>query len=113
MSDKEWLKADEFVGYAPCGGNIDFVLSPQKLGKARADAVKATCATCPVSRECVKFNLEPVNDIKREVKLPSNSIWVAGVWLPPAKNKQQFIALAKIKADLLASVTNGHMLIRK
>lgn len=79
-----WQKADEWTGYALCGQKPDFVIDPETLGPERTAAVVATCKRCPVRPECIEMNIAPVTDFGLKAKRPSNSMWVAGVWLPDA-----------------------------
>lgn len=104
MSDKQWMKADEWTGHAPCGGVIDFIKSPSALGPAKTAAVKATCGACGVRPECITENLRPVTDLKLEIRLPSNSIWVAGQWLPDTATPESRDELTAIKQELLRSL---------
>lgn len=103
VSVKQWLKADEWVQHAPCAGDIDFITPPEKLG-ARADRVRSICQACPVRPECIKDNLRPVTDLKREVRLPSNSMWVAGEWLPDTHTDASRKQLTAIKQLLESSL---------
>lgn len=70
---KMWMKRDEWVTYAPCGEDIDFIIAPEVLGRKRTARVKSVCASCPVRPECIKRNC---------VEHQANTVWVAGQWIP-------------------------------
>ncbi|QNJ56882.1 WhiB family transcription factor [Mycobacterium phage Reindeer] len=98
---KLWHRKDEWTDHAPCAGNIDFIISPEKLGPERTENVKATCAGCPVRPECIEMNTKPVADFWRKALRPSNGIWVAGEWLPERQKVSKEV-LEEKREQLLA-----------
>lgn len=106
MSGRLWDRADEFVDYAPCAGNSDFIIGPAELGRRRTAAVMATCRACPVRPECVELNVKPVLTVELKQKLarPSSGVWVAGVWLPDDGTAASYRLLEDRKEALVASL---------
>lgn len=116
MSNKTWLRDDEWTDYAPCVGSKDFIRSPEVLGPQRTAAVVATCAACPVRPECITLNVAPVTDIKLKAKQPSHAVWTAGTWLPEGSTEAARRDLVTIKQALIDSLSSeladrpGHLL---
>lgn len=105
-----WDRKDEWVGLAPCADSTDFVIAPEDLGPQRTAAVQRTCAGCPVRPECIEMNCAPVTDIMLRGTRPSNSIWVAGVWLPDVFTAASRRELEAKRQGLLDSLPFEHAL---
>lgn len=108
MSNKMWATADEWVNYAPCGGDIEFVMPPvpdDEGGPFLADGgarVRSICAGCPVRPECIARNTAPVTDLGLRARRTANSMWVAGEWIPDMYTASSRRAVAEVTARLLA-----------
>lgn len=105
MSERLWDRADEFVDFAPCVDNIDFIIAPEDLGRKRTEAVQNTCGTCPVRPECIVLNTAPVMTIElKKARRPASAIWVAGQWLPEPLNAASRRELEAVTEKLVASL---------
>lgn len=112
MTERLWDRDDEWNSYAPCGTNLDFILSPDVLGPERTAAVQKTCAGCPVRPECIVANTAPViapsslrvGGSSKPVTYPSSSMWVAGEWLVDRDTAASRAELKKVKDELNASL---------
>lgn len=112
MSERLWDRSDEWSSYAPCSGNLDFILDPATLGPERVAAVQKTCAACPVRPECILASTAPViapfslnkGGNSTPVTYPSCSIWTAGEWLPDRDTAENRRVLEKLKDELHASL---------
>src|SRR5262245_37596753 len=108
-SDHMWDRVDEWTDYAPCVGNLDFITAPEELGPERTENVIATCAGCPVRPECIELNVAPVIDLasigrKHKSYRPSNSMWVAGEWLPDLCTAESRRELEAKREELMESL---------
>lgn len=113
MTAKRWLRSDEWAGYAPCRGNADFTIDPVDLGPLRTQAVKDTCAACPVRPECIRQTVSPVRDpwspTSRPVFIPSSAVWTAGEWLPDMSTPSSRQALTAVKDRLVANLSDEEL----
>jgi hypothetical protein len=72
---KQWHHADEWQGYASCGGDSRFLTPPDKLSADDVQDVQSICHRCPVRPECLK------QCVDRE----DSGVWSASVWIPEVK----------------------------
>lgn len=108
MSERLWDRADEWVNFAPCVGKPDFTIAPEGMSAKRATVVQQTCKTCLVRPECIALNTSPITNLELKGKRKSNSIWVAGVWLPDIDTAPNRRELEKRRGILIDSLPEEH-----
>lgn len=92
MSDKVWLKADEWVSMASCGQDPRFtadVLTPEDV-----EYVEDTCGGCPVRPEC----------IRDAVRHQWNSVWCAGEYIPDHFTADSRRRAKAVRLDLFLTI---------
>lgn len=93
MGEKFWVRADEWVQYAPCAGVEDFTLPPSRPDNgpvADIGLVLSTCLSCLVRPECARAAAAE----------DWNGVWSCGVYIPSHdEDKREAIALRQNLSD--------------
>lgn len=93
MGEKFWVRADEWVQYAPCAGLPDFTLPPSREDAgpvADLGLVLATCLGCRVRPECAQA----------AAREGWSGVWSCGVYIPGHdEDKREAIALRQNLSD--------------
>ena len=87
---KRWMRSDEWVQFASCGGDSRFTTEPRSnedspwapaplLDPDNIQEVRDICNGCNVRPECIKYALDH----------EMSSVWVAGEYLPDPAFKRE------------------------